>query len=131
MSMVLGWGSSLMAQKECSLGIGVSNMDTVEQVFQLNAAQKEQLQTFHEAVGVETKLLEEERKELFKSHPQTTPEDFETLEAKRLALENKVKAVFTKYDRKFLALLNEKQYQRYLALCREVERQPIKKPGDN
>ncbi|GGW27009.1 hypothetical protein [Arenibacter certesii] len=124
----LGFMYTINAQQDCSLGIGVSNMDTVVQVFQLNVEQKSKLEEFQVAVGVEAKLLDEERTDLFEKHPQSTPEELKALEVKHKVIEEKIKALFYRYDRKLLALFNEKQYQRYLSLCREVSRQPIEKP---
>jgi hypothetical protein len=69
--------------------------------------------------------LDEERKNLFESHPQTTPEDLTALGVKYKVLEERMKQVFKKYDLKLLALFNEKQYQRYVTLCQEVSRQPL------
>ncbi|WP_026809492.1 hypothetical protein [Arenibacter latericius] len=124
----LGFLCSVNAQQNCSLGIGITNTDTVIQVFQLNAEQKTKLEEFQSAVNVEMKLLDEEREKLFESHPQNTPEELKVLGVKHQLIEEKIKALFNKYDRKLLALFNEKQYERYLSLCREVARQPIEKP---
>ncbi|MFD2791451.1 hypothetical protein KCTC52924_02438 [Arenibacter antarcticus] len=130
--MFVGFGflCTINAQQDCSLGIGASNMDTLIQVFQLRAEQKVKLEEYQAAVGVETQLLEDERKELFETHPQSTPDDLMTLASKYKVLEDKMKAVFKKYDLKLLGLFNEKQYQRYLSLCREVSRQPLRVPQE-
>lgn len=128
-SLLAGFGFlySSEAQQDCSLGIGLSDMDTVIQVFQLNAEQKVKLEEFHRAVGVETKALDKERSELFDNHPQSTPEELIALERKHRALEDKIKAVFKKYDLLLLSLFNDKQYHRYLSLCQEVSRQPLER----
>ena len=83
------------------------------------------MEEFKAALEIETRLLDEERKNLFETHPQSTPEDLTALGAKYKVLEERMKQIFKKYDLKLLALFNEKQYQRYVALCQEVSRKPL------
>ena len=122
---VVGFWISAEAQQECSLGIGATESDTIIQIFQLKEEQITNLEEFKAALEIETRLLDEERKNLFENHPQGTPEDLTALGAKYKVLEERMKQVFKKYDLKLLALFNEKQYQRYVTLCQEVSRQPL------
>ncbi|MCK0190784.1 hypothetical protein [Arenibacter sp. F20364] len=122
---VVGFWISAEAQQECSLGIGATESDTIIQIFQLKEAQITNLEEFKAALEIETRLLDEERKNLFENHPQSTPEDLAALGGKYKVLEERMKQVFKKYDLKLLALFNEKQYQRYVTLCQEVERRPL------
>lgn len=125
LSLFFGFMVSLSAQQDCSLGIGVTEADIIVQVFQLRPEQKMKLEEFQAAVTKETQLVDEERKTLFDTHPQTTSEDLTAFGTKHAVLEDKVKDIFRKYDLKLLALFNEKQYQRYVSLCKEVSRQPL------
>lgn len=123
--LFFGLLASLSAQEECSLGIGVTEAEIIVQVFQLRPEQKIKLEEFQEAVAKETQLVEGERKVLYETHPQATPEDLTSFEAKHAVLEDRIKDIFRKYDLQFLALFNEKQYQRYVSLCKEVSRRPL------
>jgi len=123
--LIVGFVISVQAQQECSLGIGATESDTIIQIFQLKEEQITNLEEFKAALEIETRLLDEERKNLFENHPQSTPEDLTALGAKYKVLEERMKQVFKKYDLKLLALFNEKQYQRYVTLCQEVSRQPV------
>jgi uncharacterized protein (DUF1330 family) len=120
-----GFWISGQAQKDCSLGIGATESDTIIQIFQLKEEQITKLEEFKAALEIETRLLDVERKNLFENHPQSTPEDLMALGAKYKVIEEKMKQVFGKYDLKLLAIFNEKQYQRYVSLCQEVSRQPL------
>lgn len=123
--LIVGFVISVQAQQECSLGIGATESDTIIQIFQLKEEQITNLEEFKAALEIETRLLDEERKNLFENHPQSTPEDLTALGAKYKVLEERMKQVFKKYDLELLALFNEKQYQRYVTLCQEVSRQPL------
>tara|TARA_R110000751_G_scaffold99265_2_gene192683 strand:+ start:518 stop:934 length:417 start_codon:yes stop_codon:yes gene_type:complete len=123
--LIVGFVISVQAQQECSLGIGATESDTIIQIFQLKEEQITNLEEFKAALEIETRLLDEERKNLFENHPQSTPDDLTALGAKYKVLEERMKQVFKKYDLKLLALFNEKQYQRYVTLCQEVSRQPL------
>ena len=122
---VFGFWISAQAQQECSLAIGATESDTIIQIFQLNEDQVAHLEEFKAAQEIETRLLDEERKNLFENHPQSTPEDLTALGTKYKVLEERMKQVYKKYDLKLLAHFNEKQYQRYVALCQEVSREPL------
>jgi len=121
----VGLWVSGQAQKDCSLGIGAIDSDTIIQIFQLHEEQIVKLEEFKAALEIETRLLDEERKNLFDNHPQSTPEDLISLGSKYHIIEEKMKQVFVKYDYKLLVIFNEKQYQRYVSLCQEVSRRPL------
>jgi len=121
----VGFWISGQAQQDCSLGIGATESDTIIQIFQLKEEQITKLEEFKAALEVETRLLDEDRKNLFDNHPQSTPEDLTTLGTKYKVIEERMKQVFVKYDYKLLAIFNEKQYERYVSLCQEVSRQPL------
>jgi Skp family chaperone for outer membrane proteins len=116
---------SANAQEDCSLGIGATDTDILVQVFQLRPEQKIKLEEFHAAISKEIQSMDGEIETLIETHPQTTPEDLIAFGAKHKVLEDRVKDIFQKYDLKLLALFNEKQYQRYVSLCKEVLRQPL------
>ncbi|SHI47771.1 hypothetical protein SAMN04487911_102189 [Arenibacter nanhaiticus] len=116
---------SLHAQNDCGLGIGISDTNNIIQVFQLNGEQVAKLKEFIAALEVETRGIEEAETTLFEKHPQSTAEELTDLAKKYEALQLQMVAVSRKYDLKVLALLNEKQYDRYISLCKEVSRKPL------
>ena len=79
---IVGFVISVQAQQECSLAIGATESDTIIQIFQLKEEQITNLEEFKAALEIETRLLDEERKNLFENHPQSTPEDLTALGAK-------------------------------------------------
>lgn len=123
--LVMGIWFSLPAQQDCSLAIGVTDTDIIIQIFQLNEEQTTKLEEYKAALELEIKFLDEERLNIFENHPQSTPEELTALGEKHRVLEEKIKKVFLKYDLQLLALFNEKQYERYAALCTEVSRIPL------
>lgn len=123
--LTFGFWITGQAQQDCSLGIGATESDTIIQIFQLKEEQITKLEEFKAALEIETRLLDDERKNLFDTHPQSTPENLTELGVKYKVIEEKMKQVFEKYDYKLLAIFNEKQYQRYVTLCQEVSRLPL------
>src|SRR5690606_22549095 len=106
LSLFFGFMVSVSAQQDCNLGIGITEADIIVQVFQLRPEQKVKLEEFEAAVTKETQLLDEERKILFNTHPQATPEDLTSFGVKHAVLEEKMKDISRKYDLKLLALFN-------------------------
>jgi predicted phage gp36 major capsid-like protein len=111
--------------QDCTLGIGGKDTETIIEVFQLNAEQRARMEDFRAAMSVETKVIEEEEKMLLEKHPQTTADDLTKLAEKYKALQARLMAISITYDKKLLALFNERQYQRYVSLCREALRKPL------
>ena len=121
-SLCTFWG---MAQ-DCTLDIGGKNSDILIQVFQLNEEQVGHMKTWSAALKVENKVLEDEIQKLFDNHPQSTPEELTTLAAKYKVFQQKIIAASRATDKKLLSIFNVKQYDRYLELCNEAFRSPIK-----
>tara|TARA_R110002051_G_scaffold316954_1_gene397400 strand:+ start:4688 stop:5107 length:420 start_codon:yes stop_codon:yes gene_type:complete len=114
------------AAQECTLGIGGRDAETIIQVFQLNVEQVAKMNELRNALDLETSPIEEESKKLLETHPQSTPEELTELAVKFKVLESKIVQISRSYDQKLLALFNQKQFQRYVELCYEVARTPLK-----
>lgn len=114
-----------MAQ-ECTLGIGGRDAETIIQVFQLNEEQVKKMNELRGALDIESSPIEEEIKQLLETHPQSTPEELTELAAKFKVLESKIVHISRSYDQRLLAFFNQKQFQRYVELCHEVVRTPLK-----
>ncbi|MFT6837259.1 MAG: peptidoglycan hydrolase CwlO-like protein [Sediminicola sp.] len=117
---------SLGIAQECTLGIGGRDAETIIQVFQLNEEQVAIMNELRSALDLETSPIEEQIKQLLETHPQSTPEELTELAVKFKVLESKIVQISRSYDQRLLALFNQKQFQRYVELCHEVVRTPLK-----
>lgn len=120
------WGAPQMSAQECTLDIGGKNAETLIKVFQLSTDQIGQMETWSAALALQNKETEEAIQKLFDSHPQSTPEELLQLAEKYKALQQKIVDASWQADKKLLTIFNEKQYERYLQLCMEAVRRPIK-----
>ncbi len=111
--------------QDCVLDIGGEHYKTIESAFQLNAAQKQKLESLRAAFAVEARLINEEAEKLFDTHPQSTPEELTVLGQKYNVIKQKLLDVTIKYDKKLLSSFNEKQKERYHNLCKEAARRPL------
>ena len=112
--------------QECTLDIGGKNTETLIKVFQLNEAQIAEMETWSTELAVANKVLEEDIQKLFDSHPQSNPEELTTLAEKYRVLQSKMVNASREADEKLLTIFNERQYERYLQLCSEALRRPIR-----
>ncbi|MEO1012483.1 MAG: hypothetical protein AAFX53_14350 [Bacteroidota bacterium] len=112
--------------QDCTLDIGGADEDMMVQVFQLNEEQLRAMQGLKGDLLVKNKSTEEEIQILFEGHPQSTPEELQLLADKYRVLQQKMVGASRDCDTKFLAMLNQRQYERYLELCFEAFRKPIR-----
>ncbi|MGB7393443.1 MAG: hypothetical protein WA913_03520 [Pricia sp.] len=112
--------------QRCTLDIGGKNTQSIVEVFQLNEAQIEMMETLRGELEIETKGLEEQIEKLLADHPQSTEEELIKLADKYKALQQKMVDASYESDKKMLSQFNPKQYERYLQLCRAAIRMPIK-----
>lgn len=123
-SFIFSVGS--MAQSEdCTLGIGGKDTDVIVQVFQLNAEQKIQMETWATEFTIQTGEIETQIQQLFDTHPQKSQEDLERLSEKYKVLKDELVASSREFDKKLIGLFNPKQYERYMSLCNEAGRRPM------
>lgn len=112
--------------QECTLDIGGKNHNTIIDIFQLNAEQQATMNTLRDDLQIAQLSIEEEIQKLFNSHPQSTQEELITLSDKYKVLKEKMVNVSWESDKKLLETFNPKQYERYLNLCGEALRKPIR-----
>ncbi|HMB64427.1 MAG TPA: hypothetical protein VKN36_15210 [Eudoraea sp.] len=110
---------------DCTLGLGGKDTEVLSQVFQLNDEQLNSMELLIGELQTGNKVLEDQIKELLNNHPQSTEEELITLAEKYKVLKDQMVAMSITYDRKLLGLFNERQYQRYVSLCKEAFRQPL------
>lgn len=116
--------SPALAQ-DCTLGIGGKDTEVIIQVFQLDEEQQEKVYHWSGELEAYHKTMRDQIRELFDTHPQQTMEELETLAQKYSVLKDQIEEMVKSYDRKVLAILDSRQYEQYVALCREVLRQPM------
>ncbi len=112
--------------QDCTLDIGGKNSEVVMTIFQLNDTQKATMEVLKGELEITNRGLEDEIQKLFDTHPQSTQEELITLADKYKALKQKIVNASWEADEELLATFNSKQYQRYLDLCEEALRKPIK-----
>lgn len=128
--LVLFCANISLAQRleDCTLGLGGKDANTIVQVFQLNEAQQSQMNTWAAELQIQQKLVEDQIQELFDKHPQSTTEELNTLAGKYEKLKDQIVKLSKAFDQKLLATFNQRQYERYVALCRAAYRQPMSIP---
>jgi len=111
--------------RDCMLGLGGTASETIIQVFQLNKEQISKMDQWKAALSQENKIVQDEITQLFDQEGQSSEEALQAMANTYRGLKDKVIQNSKEYDRKLLNIFNEKQYQRYVALCKEARRQPI------
>jgi len=116
------WGNA----QDCTLDIGGKNTDILIRVFQMNQEQITKMETLRAELEIETKVIEDEIQKLFDNHPQSSPAELTTLSQKYKVFQEKIVMASKASDKALLSIFNEKQYDRYLELCYEAIRRPLK-----
>ncbi|WP_422081238.1 hypothetical protein [Ulvibacterium sp.] len=119
------FSSGLLAQ-DCTLDIGGDNTDMMVEVFQLSDQQIQTMENLKSDLEIQIKSLKEDIQKLFDDHPQSSTEELQVLADKYRVLEQKIMDASRECDKKLLTTFNERQYRRYLDLCREAFRKPIR-----
>ena len=111
--------------QDCTLAIGGKDADIIIQVFQMNNEQIAKMEVWKMELAKETEAAQEQANQLLASQPQGTPEDLEKMAIKYKEIQDRVAEISKSYDKKLLAIFNEKQYRRYVGLCREIYLKPL------
>ncbi len=124
--LIFSFFSFLGIAQDCTLGLNEKSSELFIKIFQLNEAQVSKMEKWQTELQLETKTIEEEIENLLASQPQSTPEELTALADKYLVLQQKIVDASRATDELMLSTFNEKQYKRYLMLCYEVIRRPIR-----
>jgi hypothetical protein len=116
---------SVVNAQDCTLAIGGRDADIIIQVFQLNNEQIAKMQGWGAELEKEMEAAQTQIDQLLESHPQETPEQLAQLATKYKGLQDRIVEISKSYDKKLLAIFNERQYRRYVGLCREVFLKPL------
>tara|TARA_R110000868_G_scaffold168133_3_gene402702 strand:+ start:1009 stop:1422 length:414 start_codon:yes stop_codon:yes gene_type:complete len=117
--------STSVKSQTCILDIGSKNVENITKAFQLNKEQVGALDSLRNQLIAERDLQEIKVKNLLETHPQSTPEELLILAKKHKELEDSMFETTIIYDQKLISLFNEKQYERYVLLCKSANRSPI------
>jgi aminoglycoside phosphotransferase family enzyme len=112
-------------EKDCTLGLGGKDADVIVKVFRLNDEQQAKMMVWAGELEQYHKIMGDSIQALFDTHPQKTMEDLQALANKYRGFRDKIETAASIYDRKLLATFNQRQYERYEALCREALRTPM------
>lgn len=113
------------SQKECLLGIGGKDNETITEVFQLNEDQQEKLKDWSAELKVRNDILKDQAKFLMKQHEESSPEVLMTISLKYKGLLDSMRQNLRILDTRMLSVFNQRQYERYLELCRQLTLRPI------
>lgn len=117
--------SSFAQLMDCTLGIGGKDTETIIKVFQLNEEQLVQMEGWIQELKKSNEVIQEQIDDLLEKHPQSNPEELETLAQKFKPLRAQILSNSKKCDQKLLGIFNENQYRRYISLCGEALRKPL------
>lgn len=115
----------LVKAQECTLDLGSDNLELITKVFQLNETQVGQVEEWKAQLAVESRLIEEQIKELFNTHPQSNYDEIEAMSKKYKVFQDKLVNLSLTYDNKLVQVFNDKQYERYVTLCNEAALDPL------
>ncbi len=115
----------LVNAQDCTLDLGSDNLELITKVFQLNEAQIGQVEGWKAQLAVESRLIEEQIKELFNTHPQSNYDEIEAMSKKYKVFQDKLVNLSLSYDNKLVQVFNDKQYERYVTLCNEAALDPL------
>ena len=111
--------------QDCTLAIAGRDADVIIQVFQMNNEQIAKMQGWRAELEKEMEAAQVQIDRLLESRPQGTPEQLAQLASKYKVLQDRMVEISKSYDKKLLAIFNERQYRRYVGLCREVFLKPL------
>lgn len=118
------FSTTLMAQEDCILGVGFTDDAILIDVFQMSEMQQKQLADFKGELKHRNELLNAQLEDIATRHPQSTVEELTELAGKYNGIMDSMRLVQATIDKRVLATFNQKQYDRYLSLCKEANRTP-------
>ncbi|RRQ49097.1 hypothetical protein DZC72_00215 [Maribacter algicola] len=116
---------SVRSQADCLLGVGITESDSLVDIFQMNDFQKKQLVNLAAELQYRNEILNVRLENIYNRHPQNTVEELNELALKYRGVMDSMELMQSMIDKRVLSLLNAKQYQLYLDLCHEASRSPF------
>lgn len=122
---LFAWAGVRAQEADCTLSIAGKDSLVITEIFQLNESQRNQMGRWISDLNDSSRVISQKLRSLFEEHPQQTEEDLMAMSAKFNVLKERLEGISRNYDRLLLGLFNQRQYQRYLELCEEVQREPM------
>ena len=113
------------AQLDCMLGVGGPDGETIIEVFQLNDQQKEHLANWSAELRYRNEILRDQAEFLLKRNDTMPPEELLKVSKRYNAILDSMQQNIRMMDMRMLALFNDRQYERYILLCRQLSMRPI------
>ena len=123
--LAIGLAAWHASAQDCALGMGGTDPRQIAALFQLEDWQQERMHRWVETLASENGPLQQKLDSLLESHPQETPEQLTALGQKFEAIKEQMVANSIRYDRLLLGIFRPRQYRKYEAICREVDRLPL------
>ena len=116
--------NGLQAQEDCILGVGITDDQTLIDIFHLNGTQSEKLINFSAELKYRNELLNNQAGNILKRHPQGSTAEIIALAKKYNVIWDSVIRVQRAIDIRTLKLFNKNQYMLYIDLCEKAFRRP-------
>lgn len=111
--------------QDCALGLGGTDPKQIVDFFGLEPWQEQRMERWLDSLGRKNGPLQQKLDSLLQAHPQRTPEELTALGRKYEAIQAEMVGNSIMYDRLLLGILLPRQYRKYEAMCREVDRLPL------
>lgn len=108
----------------CLLGTG-GDTETIIEVFQLNEQQQVQLQEWSLELQIRQDEIAKRAGGLLEAQTGSGTSGLDSLAVEYNSLKKEILGIQADFDTRVLSLFNEKQYERYVQLCEEVNRAPL------
>lgn len=116
---------TMRSQADCLLGVGITQNDSLADIFQMNNYQRKELVNLSAELKYRNDILNVQLENIYNRHPQNTVEELNQLALKYRDVMDSMRSIQSMIDKKVLSILNPKQYQLYLDLCQEASRSPF------
>lgn len=116
---------ALFSQKDCLLGIGGKDDETLKKVFELTEEQVEKMRNWGAELQFRNEIFEMRAENLLRNHAQSSPEDLLKMSFEYKALLDSMENNMRLLDRRMLGIFTDAQYNLYIMLCNQVYRSPI------
>jgi hypothetical protein len=123
--LALGWIALQGYAQDCALGLGGTDPKQIIDFFELEPWQEQRMERWLDSLTRKNSPLQQKLDFLLQTHPQQTPEELTALGRKYEAIQAEMVANSQMYDRLLLGILLPRQYRKYEATCREVDRLPL------
>ena len=116
---------ALLGQRDCFLGLGGKDDETIKQVFKLTDEQVGKMRNWAAELKYRNEFLEIRADRLLKRNAGSSPEALIKVSTEYRALLDSMQANMKLLDKRLLGLFSDEQYNLYIMLCNQVYRSPL------